>query len=73
MDRPSTVNVLCIENLHEFEVTDPTVDFSCPYCGCKYIRIVRSNTEATAKTDPGSVYLDKSPPSWLDSISKEGD
>ncbi|MEM4360397.1 MAG: hypothetical protein QXT45_07715 [Candidatus Bilamarchaeaceae archaeon] len=71
MDRPTTVSVLCIDHLHEFEVADPTIDFSCPHCGCKYVRIVQKNTEAETRVDMSSVYMEKSPPSWLDLLDKE--
>jgi len=71
-ERPELLKVLCVENLHEFDIPASSLDVFCPVCGCKFIRQY-SNESTAAETilEINKPYMESSPPSWLDLL--EGD
>ena len=71
LSRPPTIEVLCIDHLHKFTAPEDSEYLSCPYCGCKYVRLVQNNTTAYARVEIDKVYTEISPPSWLEKLGGE--
>jgi len=72
-ERPELMKVLCVENLHEFEIPSNSIDVFCPFCGCTFIRAYSNeSTMAETRIETNIPYLESSPPSWLDSLGLGG-
>jgi len=70
------IRVLCIENLHAFEVAPAAEAVSCPVCGCRHVRlapesapegvpIMRNSPRTRARVEPGRHKVGGAP-TWLD-------
>jgi len=70
------IRVLCINNLHAFELRPDAMDRSCPKCGCLYVRlapepvpegvqVVRRTPRTRATVERGRHKVGNAP-TWLD-------
>jgi len=70
------IRVLCIDNLHAFEVAPDAADRSCPECGCSHVRLaaepVPEGVQVVRRTPRTRVQVERgrhkvgNAPTWLD-------